>query len=284
MSKLSFIAFGVLAELVFVSATASAAGISVDAGLTPAEDRWILRTQIRRMRRTNDPTSMSREMRTYAYRTVLAYGVRPDFTLMARQDVQSQKKTMSGTSSEHTGLGDLMVMGKYKLFRRNTPEYTFGVAGTLGIEFPTGDDSFSSKTWDLRPGLYTSWRSGPWASDFNISYAWNGFSDTDDYGVNPGNKLSLDWALAHQFSIGQEGRASFAPVVELSYEKIEADRLSGRRVTNTGESVFYVSPGAKLTISSFILESLVRIPVWQEQEGSQLERGVDFIIGIRYMF
>lgn len=284
MKRLLLISFGSLVNLVLVAASANAAGISVDAGLTPAEDRWIFRTQVRYMQRKNDPTAAGRRMKTYAYPFILAYGVRPDLTLMVRQTLKDQKSFMSGSSSRNTDLEDLFVLGKYKLYRRNTPDYTFGIASTLGLEFPTGSDPFTSETWDLQPGLYTSWRSGPWATDLNIAYKWNGFADKGQGGLNPGDELSLDWALAYQFSFGEKSRVSLAPVLELSYKKIGSDRLNSDDVENTGESVFYLSPGIKFTLSSFILEALLQIPVWQDQEGSQLERDMTVIFGARYMF
>ncbi|MHC4708064.1 MAG: hypothetical protein ACYS8I_13380, partial [Planctomycetota bacterium] len=120
--------------------SAVAAGISVDAGLTPPEDRWIIRNQVRYMQRKGDPTPMNRKMDTYAFPFVVAYGFRPDLTLMVRQSVKHRKMSMSGSVSRDTGLGDLFVLGKYKLYRRNTRKYTFGIASTLGLEFPTGDD------------------------------------------------------------------------------------------------------------------------------------------------
>lgn len=267
-----------------VPTEAEAAGISVDAGLTPAEDRWIFRAQVRHMRRKSDPTAMDREMSTYMYPTVLAYGLRPDLTLMARQTVMHRKMSMGGSSSSDTGLADLFVLGKYKLYRRNTREYTFGTAATLGVELPTGDDDFTSETWDIQPGLFTSWRSGRWASDLNVSYMWNGFADRGRGGVNPGDELALDLALAYQFSIGERGRTSLTPVLEFSWENIRPDRMSGGQVPNTGESVLYVSPGIKFTQSSFILEALVQLPAWQDQKGSQLERGTRLIVGVRIMF
>ena len=68
--------FSIIIVLVVVSAilpvSSQAAGISVDAGLTPAEDRWILRTQLRYMQRDDDPTSMDRKMDKYTLNTVLA--------------------------------------------------------------------------------------------------------------------------------------------------------------------------------------------------------------------
>ena len=267
-----------------VSETVSAGGISVDAGLTPPEDRWILRTQFRHMQRTNDPTPMNRQMDVYAFPIVIAYGFRPDLTLMVRQPIRHRNMSMAGSISRDTGLDDLFVLGKYRLYRRNTREYTFGVASTLGLEFPTGDDDFTSRTWDLEPGLFASWRSGPWASDLSLAYKCNGFADRGKDGLNPGDEVAADVALAHQFSIGKKADTSLAPVLEFNYKRVSADRLSGHNVSNTGESLFFVSTGLKFTESSFVVEALLQFPVWQDQEGTQLEQGPRLIVGTRLMF
>ncbi len=284
MKKLLWILCIISVYFVLVSTSLNAAGISVDAGLTPAEDRWILRTQLRYMKRDDDSTSMDRKMNKYILNTILAYGLRRNLTLMLKQPAVHQEMSMADSTSKDTGFADLSLIAKYGIYRRNTPEYTFGVATTLGFELPTGADAFTSETWDIRPGLYTSWRSGPWATDFNIAYAWNGFADESTGGINPGDELSLDWALAHQFSIGEKARVSFAPVLELSYKNIWPDQLRGDNVANTGDFVLYLSPGIKFTKSSFILEALLQIPVWQEQKGSQLKRGIGGLVGTRFMF
>ena len=77
---LQVILLGAIINALFLENT-NAAGISVDAGLTPAEDRWIVRTQMRYMQREDDPTPMDREMDTYAFPLVVAYGLRSDLTL-----------------------------------------------------------------------------------------------------------------------------------------------------------------------------------------------------------
>ena len=261
-----------------------AAGISVDAGLTPPEDRWIIRTQFRYMERKDDPTSMDRKMEMYAFPVVVAYGFRPDLTFLVRQPVKHRNMYMSGSVNRDTGFDDLFVLAKYKLFRKNTRDYTLGIASTLGLELPTGDDDFGSETWDLQPGLFTSWRSGPWQSDFSVSYKWNGFADNGKNGLEPGDELSIDLAFAHQFNLTEKADTSLTPVLELNYKHLSNDDLSGRSVSNTGESLFFVSPGLKYTKSSFILEALVQFPVWQDQEGSQLEQGVRYIVGTRFLF
>lgn len=260
------------------------AGITADAGLTPAEDRWIFRSQIRYMLWETDPTGMQREMSSVAVSTVLAYGLRSDLTLMIRQMLMHREMSMGGSESKETGAGDLLILAKYKAYRVNTPDHTLGIAPTLGLEFGTGHDSFSSGTTDISAGLYASWRGGPWGSDFNASYTWNGVTGRSGQGMIPGDQLSLDGALAHQFSIGQDAAAALAPVLEASYRRILPSSANGTDMPDTGESVIYVSPGIKFTMSALILEALAQIPVWQHHEGRQLERGITLIAGARLMF
>ena len=276
--------FFVLLALRFSTVAAAGAGISVDAGLTPAEDRWMFRTQLRYMQRNDDPGPMGREMERKVWNNVLAYGLKRNLTLMVRQQLIDQDMSMAGSSRSDTGLGDLFIAAKYGLYRRNTADYTLGVATTLGLELPTGSAPFSSDTWDLKPGIYLSWRSRAWASDLSVAYMWSDFINETASGATPGNELSLDWALARQFSLGNSAEKALAPVVELSYRNKAPNQMSGHDVMNSGESALFLSPGVKLTLSSLIVEALVQIPVWQEQKGTQNKRDTGFILGMRYMF
>lgn len=139
-------ALGALCTQTLLATGALAGGISVDAGLTPAQDRWMLRTQVRYMHRSEDPSPMGREMSSFAFPVVLAYGFKPNLTLVVRQIVMHREMSMMSTTERSTGLGDLFVLAKYKAYRRNTSRYTLGIAPTLGLQLPTGDDSFTSET------------------------------------------------------------------------------------------------------------------------------------------
>ena len=191
---------------------------------------------------------------------------------------------MMGASNVESGFGDLFVMGKFKLYRRNTANYTLGVAATIGIEAPTGSSAFSSRTWDLQPGLYFSWRRGALGSDVSVAYTWNGFAGEGRNDVNPGNVLALDWAASYQVAIGETARISMAPVLEVSYRDISSNRLNGRDLENTGESILYISPGIKFIRLSLVLEALVQIPIAQKRNGNQIERNSTLLFGLRYMF
>jgi hypothetical protein len=261
-----------------------ASGISVDAGLTPAEDRWIIRTQIRYMNRNKDTNLSKRRMDSFMVPIVLAYGLDRNLMLLAKLTVQHREISMAGATERDSGLGDFLVLGKYKLYRRNTPRQIFGIAATLGLEMPLGADAFTSGTWDLEPGMYCSWRRKYLGSDFNATYKWNGFADDAADGSNPGDEVALDGAVSYQFVMGDDSDMSLAPVLEISYKNVFPDRILGMKLKDTGESVVYLSPGIKFTRSSFIVEGLTQIPVWQDQRGDQLERGLGGLLGIRYMF
>ena len=284
MRKWLEVVYIVTGMCVLLSSFAHAGGISFDAGLTPAQDRWILRTQVRYMPRGNDPSPMNREMNMYMFPVVLAYGFRPDLTFMVRQAGLSQEMIMGGNTDKSSGAGDLFVLAKYRAYRINTPGYTLGIAPTLGIELPTGKNSLSSETFDVNTGMFVSLRSGLLAVDSNITYMLNGLAGDGKNSVEPGNELSLNAACAYQFVIGEKARSSVAPVLEINYKHIMADHLDGQNLLNTGESVIYISPGIKYTMSTLILEALVQVPAWQDQKGSQTERDIGIISGIRYLF
>ena len=261
----------------------SAAGISIDAGLTPAENRWIFRSQMRFMQRNNDPTPALREMKSYMLPVVVAYGIRSDLAIMIRQALRRNEIKMQGQSSSSTGLIDILVLAKYRLVRLNTPGYTLGISPTLGLEIPSGADNFSSNSWDLHLGTFVSGRSRSWGIDLNATYVWNGMAKTGSADRNPGDEFSIESALAYQFGLGQNANFALAPVIEFSYLRISSDSKDGNTIANTGESILLLSPGIKVTLSSIILESLLQFPLWQNQLGQQTERAPSFLVGIRIM-
>ena len=255
-------------------------GISVDAGLTPPEGRYILRAQTRYMTRSSGMSDMT--MTKFPF--VLAYGVRSDLTLLAKQIVTHRSITMGGNKKNETGFDDFFALVKYKAYRRNTRHHTLGIAPTLGLEMPTGNDAFSSGTYNLAGGLYFSWRSGPWAADLNMAYRWNGLAGGSNSVLIAGDVSSLYTAFSYQYSIGGSAYSSLFPVVELSYEYAETSRLDGDIVHNTGGSVLYASPGIKYASPSLILEALVRIPASWDLNGTQPDPAFLVLAGIGLLF
>jgi hypothetical protein len=236
------------------------------------------------MRSTAQAPAMNSEMKMYVVPVVAVYGLRNYLTLMARQTIISREMSMSGSSERENGFGDFFFLMKYKAFRVNTPDYTLGISPTIGISVPTGNQAFTSETWDLHMGVYVSGRRGRWATDLNLAYRPKGVAGDRADNIETGDEFSVDWAGAYQFSYNSTSETTVTPVLELSFSRAMPNTLRGIEVSNSGERLFYVSPGAKVSTSSIILEVLVRIPAWQSQRGSQLHRQTGFIAGIRLLF
>jgi len=284
MNKLTVLVCLALLTIGMAPLDLRADGISVDAGITPAEGRWMLRTMVRYIARSNDNAMMPGEMTNYIVNTVLAYGVTRDLTIMIRQPLVDREMRMGNTTIERSGLNDFSILAKYKIYRKNTRNFTIGLATTTQVTLPTGSDEISSGTTNVRPGLYASLRSGRWGAAANIHYDWRGIDGENEVGLDPGNEFGADFALSYRFSVGSEGRSVITPVLELTYRDREMDALGGIDLANTGEDYLLLSPGMKYTYDSFVLEGLVQIPISQNPNGMLLERDTAALIGFRYMF
>jgi len=261
---------------------ATAGGISIDAGLTPAQDRWVFRTQWRYMRR-NMPKPSDREMTVHMMPVLAAYGLRSDVTVMARQIIVRRTMNSGEMSTTSSGLGGLMLMAKYKAYRFNSATYIFGFSPTLGLEMPTGADRVSGRRWNVHTGLYASGRIGTWAADFNAVYVFTGVAREAGVIDDPGDEITAQIAFARQFGIGHRSAYAIAPVMEVTFLRAFADRDNDIDLPNTGETVLWLSPGLKFTWGSFIIEGLVQIPVHEDYNGVQMERNPTFLTGVRVM-
>jgi len=258
---------------------ANSEGISIDAGLTPAYKRLMFRSQVRYMHRDNHPTMDQMKMTSYMFPVVVAYGLRPDLTLIVRQVYM--QRDMAGINSD--GFGDLLIMSKYRLFRQNTADYVVGIAPTLGLELPTGNDGFTSNSYDLHLGTLLSARLKSLAADLNFKYVVNGMALSGGGDLVPGDEFSIQTAFAYRMGLGSSANLMFTPVLETSFMDIQSAENDGVKLPNSGESILLLSPGLKVTYGSLIFENLVQFPIWQEQNGIQTERDIGFLIGIRIM-
>jgi len=263
------------------SASIRASGISVDAGLTPPEGRWIIRTQLRYIPSEMTGNMSENQMRMYGVPVMLAYGLKNYLMVMARETYMSRNMTMMGMESSESGIGDLYLLAKYKAVRINDRRHTVGISPTIGISVPTGKSGLSSDSWDLTTGLYFSGRKGRWATDLNLGYRWNDIAGDLGSDTKPGNEMTVDWAGAYQHSLNPE--TAIAPVMEFNFSQLSRDETSGSENPDSGGYILYLSPGAKFTKSSTIFEVLLKIPVSRHYNGNQMEAGTGFIAGLRIM-
>ena len=247
-------------------------GISVDAGLTPAQDKWILRSQYRLMNMYNSGT----ETYIHSFPLVVAYGVTSNITLMMRQSYMI-KNVISNEKTSQNGFNDPFILLKIKAFRKNTSEYTFGIAPTIATNIPIGSNKISNNIWSPKTGVNGSYRHRFWLFDLNVSYT---FQDLTNKGTkNYNDILNINSAFSRLLPFKNNSDILIAPVVEFSY-------LREFNKGNTGiftTKKLFGSPGFKFVYSSFIFEILYQVPLYQNTSETVMRSRGNFIVGIRYM-
>lgn len=247
-------------------------GITVNAGLTPAQDRWILRLQYRNMYMYNSMMSSTNQM----VPVVLAYGVSSNFTIMGRGLYKNQNVYINDNQVT-SGIDDFYLLSKLKIYRKNTAKYSFGIAPFIATNIPIGNSNLSSKTWNPEIGLSISIRPRFWSFDFNTSYRMNDITDISETVLK--NNFECHFSAAHQIVFNQNSSFSVFPVIESSYIKQNAtpgSKLNFERL--------FISPGIQVMYKNYMIEALYQQPVYQDINSDAMKVKYNFILGTKVLF
>ncbi len=291
-------------SLLLCSFTASAqeGGIEVFAGETLFKSGFRLSTTqlfkeknglFRGSHKTSDPMNLRRR----EYRTVfgLDYGLRKDITLSALLPVVRRELRSSGVDTSATGLGDLALLGKYRVFNREGKARSFNVAVIGGLELPTGDTNEMSMGLRLAPSLQpgkgalspflaTSITTGLGRARFDstVFYKWNTEGSQQ---FKDGNFFSLSLSAAYRFLHYKYPGPTFGARLGLQWRHEGRAELAGSNVGSSGADELLLTPALSIhPIPQMDLNLGVRLPLTQHYNGTQLGRDLEFTLalGIRF--
>jgi hypothetical protein len=98
------------------------------------------------------------------------WGFRRDFDLTILVPVVTSRFQMPGTATEGgTGIGDLMAVVKYRVYRRDSPRGTTQASLTVGPKIPTGRTDLTSQSGMLLPA---SLQPGSGSTDLFVEANW----------------------------------------------------------------------------------------------------------------
>lgn len=261
-----------IGAIILLASWEAMGGITVNAGLTPAQDRWIMRMQYRNMYMYNSMMSSTNQM----VPVVLAYGVTSNFTLMGRGLYRSQNVYVNNNTI-NSGIDDFYLLSKLKVYRKNTAKYSFGIAPFIATNIPAGNSALSAKTWNPEIGVSVSMRPRFWSFDLNALYRSCDITNKGGNGLN--NNLEFHFAAAHQIVFNQNSSFSIFPVLESSYVNQNATAES-----NQSFERLFVSPGIQIMYKNYMIEALYQQPVYQNVVSNAVEVKYNFIIGTKIMF
>lgn len=254
--------FPVLIILLWIVHSSTVAQISTDAGLTPAQDRWIFRTQYRTM----GMESSMMQANTQMVPVVLGYGITSGISIMARSVYVH--KSYSNSNIVNSGINDLYLLSKFRLFRKNTSKYTFGVAPFIASNVPIGSTEVSDRTWNPEMGLNISFRPRFFSMDLSTSFTF--IDVAEKISKEHVRSYSLDVALSGKIPVKAKSDQIISPVVEFNFSR-DSDLL-------------FLSPGISYMHTSLAIEALYQIPVYELEIPGQMNQTSRWIIGLKYLF
>ncbi len=266
-------------------ATAFAQGINTNVALPVAKGEGIWRSQVRYVQATDDPTPWDREVRAILTPQTLALGFTPRLTAFATLPVLAHRsRDEAGRSARHdSALGDLRLLGRYTFFADDyAPLATRRVAVLGGVKFPTGDNDFGTPSFDPIVGAVGTWAHDRHEIDLDVLYKIG----TERQDFNTGDTLRYD--LAYRYRLWPrrfEGRLlQVNGLLELNGTWQAKSRDERDRLSDTGGSVLFLSPGLQIISDRWIVEASVQIPVHQDLDGSQVKTDVVAVLGVRVPF
>jgi hypothetical protein len=287
----------VAAFLVLIVASAlpsrvAAAPITFNTALPVAEGEGIVRLQGKWIHATGDSSVLERELDVFAAPLVGVYGVSDKLALFAIVpilDKSLEVNTAEGRRERPTsGLGDVTLLGRYTVVKRDRPGRTFRLAPFLGIEAPTGEDNGSdalgrlppglqlgSGSWDFTVGSVATWQTLDWQFDASLAYRNN----TEANGFAFGDEARLD--LSYQRRILPRTLGGGVPrflygVLESNLVWQDRDRTHGVDAPDSGGFTWFLAPGIQSVGRRWVVETAVQVPVVQSLHGNALES--DFIL------
>ena len=278
-----------------------AVSINSPVGLTPYKGQKIIRTQVKYKRVSDDPTSLDRDTWVLSIPTTFVYGFTEKFAGIATIPyIYKKQRTNSGSdriTRKTSGLGDITLLGKYRIYTKDSPGATSRLSLLGGLELPTGRSGDSDSVGKLSRTFQTG--SGSWDPilgaafsnqtlddewDYNLTYQFNTeahnfeFGDVLKYTVAYQKRL-LPWELPDEGVYTQ-----LNAVLELNGEWKQRNRDTSGSVNASGGNTIYLSPGLQIASKHFVAETSVQLPVFQDLNGTQVETDYVIVTSLRVTF
>ena len=265
-----------------------AAGINTNVALPVSEGGFVYRTQVRFLSASDDPSPLDRDIETYVFSNVVAYGATKNTTLfgIVPYIFRSLESTSAGArqNNDTDGFGDLTLMLRQTIYARDAVQRTSRLGLIAGLEIPAGSEAFSSHSTDFVLGGVYTLQTGRHELDADLLYEIN----TEARDRELGDELRYD--LAYQLRLfPQEWPERGTPsqlygVLELNGESTEKTLSGGVELDDTGGTVVFLSPGVQWVTQRVIYEASLQLPVVQNLNGDQVETDFVATAGVRVQF
>ena len=283
----------VLGASLVAGAAAMAAPISTNTALPVGKGEFVAREQGIFNQSGKDPSGADRDVSAAISATVLGYGVTPDLAIfgvlpLAKKKLKLTRPGGQRITRQTAGLADMRFFGRYTIFKQNMPGQTMRIAPFVGIETPTGDSTradslgrlpaplqLGSGSWDPFAGVILTYQTRQFELDVQASYQAN----TAANGSELGDVARLDGSLQYRLwprELGDRTTGFLYGVAELNLIHSAKNKLNGISDANSGGTTVLGLLGLQYVTQRNIIEAGVQLPIFQDLNGTALER--DYVI------
>jgi hypothetical protein len=200
-----------------------------------------------------------------------------------------------------SGLGDVSVLARYRLFGRHTLDSSTLVAGVIGVKLPTGStdqhndqgeylDShlqLGTGSTDALLGLSVDHAIDRFSLSGNVLIALTGDGETGHESHQFGNSVNWDVTTKYRISPAVTGETPDAWFVSfgLNGEARDHEHLGGDRVADSGGHTVYVTPGVQFVLAeTWVFEATYQYAVYHDLNETQLGEDYRVFGSATYLF
>ena len=223
------------------------------------------------------------------------YKITPAFQLLAFIPFNTNISVSDDSKKTNSGFGDVTLLANYKVFKNNSwLRDTLSVRQQLwlggGIKMPTG--KFSIDTSEVVSSANS--QPGTGSIDFIVMGSYDllienwGITSNLSYKIN---QSTLDYKFGNRFNAGLFAfrsfylkQITFSPNLGLLYENLNPNKMSGKKVENTGGNDLLGVIGIETRLDRIIIGLNTQFPLMNNISDNQTNIKVRAMAHITYVF
>lgn len=252
--------------------------INSDVALQPAEDQLIYRTQMRY--RNFDVDATDAQVNVWSQSNVFVYGWTSSFSTILGVPLVYRDFEDDSSNDDDFGVGDINLLLRYQLWKKlgYLQSKSWTVLG--GVQIPSYDAPFSSRSWDPILGTVYSWRKNRYGFDADLVFQLNTENDRD---MKQGNVLRYDTTLQYRLwptKYTAQTEWSLTGLLELNGRHQRNNESAGHKIAKTNNHQVFLSPGLVLAGKRVKYEVGMQLPMFQDIGRNAAEDSIRLVFGI----
>lgn len=252
--------------------------INSNVALQPAEDQLIYRTQIRYRNFEVDATDA--QVNVWSQSNVFVYGWTSSFSTVLGVPLLYRDFEDDASSNEDFGIGDINLLLRYQLWKKLGYLQSESWTALGGVQIPSYDAPFSSRSWDPILGTVYSWRKNRYGFDADLVFQLNTENDRD---MKQGNVLRYDTALQYRLwptKYTAQTKWSLTGLLELNGRAQGENKSAGHKIGKTNSHQILLSPGLVLAGKRVKYEAGMQLPIFQDIGRNAAEDSIRLVFGV----